>query len=861
MDDHGVFIVKIGGNEVAYSLSEVPTFNVLQQRLWDEYGIPTSHQILVHGNEVITQESPIILPRFLYTVTQQPPQFILFMKGTNDQNLVELCKDLRLNEPIVKLVTISLPRLIQMKINAGTTVLHMKEHIRKQTGFQEEHQLITVKILNKKKNPSLQLTKSSDFLLDLCLNERIFIEEEKTIVFDMFLDLPEWKSLYYESVNRNCFILFPTIIITLLYLDDDMVVETALPRDEIKSDSIECINQWIEQQYNIPCRNQFLLFRGKILEENFLDRITRNRYYHEPDICRLELYDTNNFPSVINLEKKSGDHHRVLLSSLSRISYKVLKIQIKNVFDIDPDDQALIHDGKVLLGDKTFFECLYNAKKNEKQCFPTIQLYVLPKRFKRVFYLENGFRILEPIQVVYVDNQPLPMNYFYTRKCTINDLIHSIRCVLSALNNKSEFQLVWNGDVIGVGDRVKLCLEMLNDSNFTEYRIELRFINNNNSNNNDGTISLLTKCSTSNEVLHVNDRILFNIIIYHPNSNNDIIFKTDTDYVSRVEDVKKQLFAEFSLDLCDQVLLFAGKILQPDQSISALVDSRFETVIPLALFLKPTSISGKYADFLSLQNMGSLRTVTVTSLTGQVTIFNVGERVIHLVKCLKFQIQKEMQVPWYLQKLMFNNEELDDQLSLMKLYLDVGDFFNDNIAVFLMVAQSSDLAIMSCYYNDGHVGPLMFSETTSMAKVKEGCIKELSDKGIIQELLPLKYFQCLNIYNRPINETSMVYNFKTSNKYFWFRIQKRVFVIVRSASSDDSSDIELDFPITDHATQTISTIRKYLMRQRVGKNNNLVLDDTSNNESYSLRTKLDDVGQTIIVFKEISNSKSSCVIS
>ena len=874
--------VTVGRCNALFPYAENPSLNELQERLMDMFGIPVSHQILVYHNMLVDQ-------RVFYSLLSEQGlsgPFMLFMRGTSDQNLIDLCKDLKLNESVEELISLP-PRIkvIPMKINAGTTVLDLKEHIQNQTGIKKEHQLIAVIILSPGKetvNPC-KITEPNDFLIDLFFSEGLSFGT--LFHFKLFLDIssfPDWRSMYYESYSRYNLTILPSIII-MLNLGNDQVVETQLPRFEIKTDSIDCINRWIEQQYNIPCQNQLLLFRGKILQEYFLDTITSHTYIEEPDTCRVKLYNTDNFPEFINLQLNSGDHRRITLSSLANLSYEELKIWIEITFNIKPVDQVLMHNGKELVDDATFFECLHYYRS-----WPTIQLHVLPKRSDDggdASLLENEFRILKPIQVVNMDNQPLPMRYFYTRNCNIHCLKASIQSVLS-VNSKSkvDLQFIWNGDVIKNGG--KLFLEIVKDLNFTENNLQLLVnngdndnsnnITNNNKNNNNIIISLLTKCS-NDEAHHVTSNgkaIPFNIIVYHPN-NSEIIFKTHTNVTSRVADIKNQLAVQFSLDVCDQIILFGGKILQTDQrfstilqdvqNISRLVDLHFETVIPLALFLKPTLNLRKYEDFCTRHKMISLRTVTVTSLTGQTTIFNVGERIIHLTKCLKFEIQKEMHVPRHIQKLMFNNKELEDKQSLMEIYLDVaGDFATDNTTIFLVISKPLRFPVL-CHYKDECVGPLLFSETASMAKVKEKCVTDLVDKGAIREPSPFKCYQCIVYGNRRIDDSRFLFEFITMNDpympidNFCMSIQKKVFVLIRFVSTGSvTDDIELDFPITDNATQTISTIRKYLIQQNFVVNKHLVLDNSSGLYSLGLKTKLDDIGDTIIVFKAV---KSHCTVS
>ena len=685
-------------------------------------------------------------------------------------------------------------------------------------------------------------------------NKNTFIEEG-TFFFSMFLDtsrLPHWKLLYECQYRKYRPKLFPTIIIVLCL--EDRVVETTFPPDELKSDSVNPIKIWIEQQHKIPFKDQLLLYTvtGEILKEDgFIATITGTVWYDTPEICKLELYNLNLFPAFVNLDLGNDNCCKLLLHSLVDLTGGSIKHWIKMNYNIEPQVQVLLHNGKELEDDKVLVESFYG--KNEEECQP-IQLHVLEKRpdySEMVSGVEKEeFRILKPIQVVDLDNQPLQMKYFYSTESRIYELKRLIQRTL--LVPELSIKLLWNGEVLE--DTYKRFMEVLIKLNFTENRIQLCFTDN----ERDNIIETSLMIKYLKEA-YITDEP-FNILVLNPN-RGEIIFKAQMNSTSNVGNVKSQLCKQYNFDRCDQQLMSGGDILKDDHRISELVDPCFQSAIPLVLIPKATVDDTKYQAFRTSHNLTTLRTVKVTSLEGQVTTFDVGERIVHFVKCLKFQIQKELRVPRHSQTLLFKQKKLDDEQSLLKLYVDVGNFNTDTITVFLVIAPPSNNFVVqvSCRYGNLHVRLVAVSETASISEVKERCLADFAEKGNTQPI-PSRYYTCFTYYQNPIDESRMVFELKPEyENAFHFCVYKKVFVTVLS---DDSADIELEFPITEPAIQTVSSIRRSLMRRGNDyKGYRLVLDKAIRDKlSSGIKTKLDKVGETTIVFKAVP-SKSRCLIS
>ena len=145
----------------SYKFEDVPSLDALHlhQRISASFGIPIPLQVLVHGDQVVTQQLLLSL-QWLVSTNRL---LLLFMKGTSDNDLIELCKDLELNESIENRISGR-----WSDINAGTTVSHLKQLNEDHTGFRKEHQLILLYNLPMEKNKKGKYAfLEHDYLIDV----------------------------------------------------------------------------------------------------------------------------------------------------------------------------------------------------------------------------------------------------------------------------------------------------------------------------------------------------------------------------------------------------------------------------------------------------------------------------------------------------------------------------------------------------------------------------------------------------------------------------------------------------------------------------------------------------------------------
>uniref|UniRef100_A0A7M5V046 Ubiquitin-like domain-containing protein n=1 Tax=Clytia hemisphaerica TaxID=252671 RepID=A0A7M5V046_9CNID len=360
-------------------------------------------------------------------------------------------------------------------------------------------------------------------------------------------------------------------------------------------------------------------------------------------------------------------------------------------------------------------------------------------------------------------------------------------------------------------------------------------------------IDVQTECDLVENASSLNLNTINNAVVLHPN-NEEIVGNFSMDL--SIEKLKKDIASTLNFDDWKIIeLSYQSCLLKSTDNLYNLLfeGKHFSNELHVNMLISPTK-NTKIQEVCKEKNIPLLRRINVKLLTEIITI-DAGITEIRNISELMEVIQTEKMIPKHMQKILFDNMELKEEIQLMEFLLENDLVMNDEISVLLIVSTPEVVTVdLDASFNIQE-NKIQIAETATILQLKEVV------SGLIS--VPESHFDLVNLHDiqriKPLLNDQQIWQVKQNGTYKIVVI-KKIKIVIQKINEDP---LNFFFPITNWESETIDSMRLALTENRFPNQPMKLIFKEEDYDGVFATTLLKDLNVQTIFFH--SENNSNCV--